>query len=180
MTDASLIEKLEAAKGDVGYNGTQGEVKWYRNGLSSAIAIVRQHQAAPSEDVVERVAVALCLYVDGRRRSSHTEEIWLGLSETLKNAYRDQAEAAIAAMNYAGSDRKSAEGSVPPPAPLTPASYASLLEAMAEAGFNAGYLNNEHRSAQWKEQAEQTRSHWARVMGAALDAVLTQLGLEVK
>ena len=49
------------------------------------------------KELVESVAISLCLYVDGRRRSGLAEEIWLGLTETYKDAYREQACHAIEA-----------------------------------------------------------------------------------
>lgn len=107
--------------------------------IDDAIAIFRQHQAAPPWDVVERVAIALCLYVDGRRRNGPSEEIWLGLSEALKDAYRDQAKAAIAAMGGHGDGGRADVGSNPAPSPKHPSGYPdapipclSIIQAMSK------------------------------------------------
>ncbi len=53
--------------------------------------------AAPNSPMVGYVAIALCSWLNGQKRHLPPEQIWDGLSDRLKNAYREQAKAALAA-----------------------------------------------------------------------------------
>ncbi len=48
-------------------------------------------------DVVKRVALAICPWVDRKKQEFPSEEIWANLQPESQKAYLEQAKAAIAA-----------------------------------------------------------------------------------
>ena len=56
--------------------------------------------AAPHLSVVEQVAIALCSWLNGKKRPGQSETIWATLTEEQKFAYREQAQAALDASGY--------------------------------------------------------------------------------
>ena len=51
-----------------------------------------------SEEVVERVAVSICVWRNGKKHPGNARHFWASLPEREKAAYRDQAKAAVATM----------------------------------------------------------------------------------
>ncbi len=125
VSDSTLIEKLKEA-----YDNPRGDIMW-RAGLARAMGIVklhyegrpavegkplelqtrdellayiRQHQAEPSQDEVERVAIAcfadeVILCAADVHEVSEAENLWPEQSDEIKNGWRERAISAIKAMN---------------------------------------------------------------------------------
>jgi hypothetical protein len=103
MTTESLIGKtreeqlavvLEITKGQHDIPITQSGD--YLVDLLKEVIALRQSEIPP--DNVDRVAIALCSWLNGRKMENPADETLLGLSDHLKDQYRDQARSAIAAM----------------------------------------------------------------------------------
>lgn len=97
MTTDSLIGKLQQQI----HTGLVSSNAWghgHNAGIEVAIELIRQHQAAPSQEVVERVAQII------QHHDDNYGGAWFEQRETVKNDFRQTAKAAIAAMQAAVKD----------------------------------------------------------------------------
>jgi hypothetical protein len=100
MTD-TLIEKLEKLRvPHIPYGNYSNVRNW---AITEAIAIIRQHQAEQSQEMVERVAKALHLNAYGREEPDDNQfSKWETLPQMFREDFIDDAQTAIAAMGASG------------------------------------------------------------------------------